>query len=396
MQRLDAPWLNAHHCKRAVEALGKDHVRFVGGAVRNTLMGLPVSDIDAATDHLPEEAMRLLRDNGFNVIPTGIDHGTLTAVLEGDVLEVTTLRHDIETDGRRAKVAFTNEWEGDAARRDFTVNAIYLSDDGTLYDPFDGQADIKAGHIHFIGSAENRIREDALRILRLFRFQAHYGRVPLDISAINAVEKTVGLIDSLSVERIASELHKLIRALTPVPVLKLMDHLGLLEHCMPECSFNLDKIKALVEEDRHYQDETKALRRLLALTGDHTSSLLKYWNCSKRDQKHAKWCEEIFSEIAGKQLDLIDWQKLIFRYNHEAVIDSYLISRVGDINPDIIEQLKDWDIPIFPISGSDMMDRGFEPGPELGSMMKAMEDYWIEEGFHPSPDQLFAKLNQLS
>ncbi len=394
LDKLRASWLKSPHAMMAAEALGADHMRFVGGAVRDSLMNLPISDIDVATDHLPDKAMELLKAKGFRVIPTGIEHGTVTAILESGTLEVTTLRRDIETDGRRAVVAFTDEWQADAARRDFTINAIYASIDGTLYDPYDGIADIEQGCVRFIGKAEDRIREDALRILRLFRFHAHYGRVALEDAALLAVENTLSLIGGLSVERIASELNKLIIARNPIPVLKMMQGLGVLECCMRGYALDLDATERLIANETAYHFQPKALRRLLALVGQSTTELMVSWNCSKKAQNHATMCEEILANLGSSPTPMMEWEKLIYKNNHEAVIDCYLILNIGEIEPNIIEALKDWDIPIFPIRGSDMLDLGYEAGPELGKIMKDLEEYWFDKDFEPSFEALIGLLRK--
>lgn len=394
MDKLNASWLKARHCILAAEALGAEHIRFVGGAVRDSIMGQPVADIDVATDHHPKKVMELLKAKGFSVIPTGIDHGTITAVLDGDVLEITTLRQDVETDGRHAKVAFTNEWQADAARRDFTINAIYSTIDGTLFDPFGGIADIADGRIRFIGKAEDRIREDALRILRLFRFQAHFGRVPLDDAALSAVKNTVSLIDGLSVERIAMELNKLIVAANPLAILRTMQELGVLERCTCGYPIDLPSVERLIPRDRGYQVQTKAIRRLLALTGQRTSELLVKWNCSKKAQKHAELCQEVLAGLGDDPLTMIEWEKLIYRYDHKVVIDCYLISSTGEIEPDVIAALKDMDVPIFPVRGADMIDLGYKPGPELGKIMKDLEKHWIDKDFEPSFEMLIGLLRK--
>ena len=394
MDKLNASWLKARHCVKAVEALGPDHIRFVGGAVRNSLMGLPVCDIDAATDHHPEKVMELLRAKDFNVIPTGIEHGTVTAILDGDILEITTLRQDVETDGRRATVAFTNEWQTDAARRDFTINAIYATIDGELFDPYGGVADIADGRIHFIGSAEDRITEDALRILRLFRFQAHYGRVPLEGGALLAVKKTASQIEGLSVERIAGEFNKLIVAENPVPILKSMQTVGVLERCLGGYPVDIRALDLLIKRGDNYQVKTKALRRLLALMGGHVSDLLRSWNSSNKVQKHARLCSELLAGLGSRSLSLIEWEKLIYRYNHEVVIDCYLISGFGEVDQATLEILQEWDVPIFPVRGDDMIDLGYEPGPELGKIMKDLEKQWIDKDFEPSFDVLIGLLSK--
>ena len=395
MDKLKASWLKSRHCLMAAEALGAEHIRFVGGAVRNSLMDLPVSDIDAATDYHPEEAMKLLKAKGFKVIPTGIDHGTVTAVLDGDVIEVTTLRRDVETDGRRAVVAFTNEWQADAERRDFTINAIYAAIDGTLFDPCGGIADIKQGRIRFIGMAMDRIKEDALRILRLFRFQAHYGRVPLEQDALSAVENTVALIDGLSVERISDELNKLMLAVKPSEVLKIMQEAGVLKRCMNATPIEIQAMESLIERETRYKVPIKALRRLLALTDCHASGLLKSWNSSNKAQKHALQCEELIAGLGRGFPAVLEWKKLIYRYNHEVVVDCYLISNTGDHDQASFEVLQDWDVPVFPVAGADMLQLGHEPGPELGKLLKDLEKQWLEEDFEPSHEALLERLPKI-
>ncbi|MCG8506772.1 MAG: CCA tRNA nucleotidyltransferase, partial [Sphingomonadales bacterium] len=210
--RLEAPWLADAAVTRVVAALGANNCRFVGGAVRNTLLGEPVTDIDIATRLEPDAVIARLEAAEIKAVPTGLKHGTVTAVAEGHAIEVTTLRHDVETDGRHAKVAFTDDWQADAARRDFTFNALYAAPDGTLYDYFGGLDDLKAGHVRFIGDAEARITEDALRILRFFRFHAHYGAGGMDAAGLDACAALAGRLDILSVERVRDELLKLLAA----------------------------------------------------------------------------------------------------------------------------------------------------------------------------------------
>ncbi len=211
-----------------VSALGENTCRFVGGAVRDSLINKTVQDVDLATTLAPGEVIGRLEAAKIKVVPTGLKHGTVTAVFPGRHFEVTTLRHDVETFGRHAKVAFHDDWREDAARRDFTINALYLSPDGALYDYFGGEDDLTRGRVRFIGDAAKRIEEDALRILRLFRFHAWYGRGPLDRDALEAVGRKLDLLNILSGERVAAETFKLLRAPDPVPLLKAMNKVGVL------------------------------------------------------------------------------------------------------------------------------------------------------------------------
>ena len=229
-----ADWLHAPDLRKVMGALGQNHCRVVGGAVRDSILGRDVKDIDIATDHKPEEASRRLKSAGIKVVPTGIAHGTITAVIDGRPFEVTTLRHDVESFGRHARVAFHSDWEDDAARRDFTINALYVDGEGKLYDYFAGQEDIAEGRVRFIGRPAERIEEDALRILRFFRFHACYGKGSPDPDGLKACEENAKKIDILSVERIRDELLKLLAAPDPAPVLAGMRKAGILEYVLPD------------------------------------------------------------------------------------------------------------------------------------------------------------------
>ena len=218
-----------------IAALGKGHARFVGGAVRDTLLGLEVSDIDIATDHPPEAAMKRLRAAGITVVPTGIKHGTVTAVLPDGPIEVTTLRRDVETHGRHATVAFTDDWQEDASRRDFTINALYADPaSGAVYDPFDGLDDLAARRVRFIGDPIARIAEDHLRILRYFRFHARFGGVEMDAAALEACAERANDLMALSRERIADEMTKLLPTQRAPEVLAVMVERGILRAVLPE------------------------------------------------------------------------------------------------------------------------------------------------------------------
>ncbi|MGH6946921.1 MAG: CCA tRNA nucleotidyltransferase, partial [Kiloniellales bacterium] len=229
-------WLTALETCALVAALtaGGDAVRFVGGCVRDAVAGRPVKDIDLATPSPPEQVTALLERAGIKAVPTGIEHGTVTAVVDHLPFEITTLRRDLETDGRRAKVAFTDDWAADAARRDFTMNALSCAPDGTLYDPFDGLADLRAGRVRFVGDPRARIEEDYLRLLRFFRFQAHYGHEPPAPALLAvAMEMAPGLAN-LSGERLRQETLKLLEAPQPLPALEAMIACGVAAHYLPE------------------------------------------------------------------------------------------------------------------------------------------------------------------
>ena len=226
----DAEWLKRPETGRVFAALAAPGVetRAVGGAVRDTLLGLKVTEIDLATTALPEQVMTLARNAGLKAVPTGIEHGTVTLIADGVPFEVTTLRRDVETFGRHATIAFTEDWEEDARRRDFTLNALYAGSDGTVFDPLSGYADLIAGRVRFIGDAEARINEDYLRILRFFRFNAYYGKGPLDPDGLQAAVKLRAGMEQLSVERVAAELRRLLVAPQAMRAVEALFDYGLL------------------------------------------------------------------------------------------------------------------------------------------------------------------------
>jgi poly(A) polymerase len=251
-EKLDPPphWITASATRAVMAALaaagGPDCARFVGGCVRNALLRKPVADIDIATALTPDAVIKALTDARLKAIPTGVEHGTVTAVSEGRPYEITTLRRDVETDGRRAVVAFTTDWNEDAQRRDFRLNSLYAAADGALFDPTgEGLADLKAGRIVFVGDAATRIREDALRILRFFRFQAWYGKGDPDPVGLAACAELRGLIANLSAERVSAELLKLLAAEDPREAVRLMAQTGVLSAALPE-AVGLERFEALV------------------------------------------------------------------------------------------------------------------------------------------------------
>ena len=268
----ERPWMTAAETAAVFDALetagGADCARFVGGCVRNTLIGKPVSDLDIATRLTPEAVTQALKSAGLKAVPTGVEHGTVTAVSGGKPFEITTLRRDVETDGRRAVVAFTDDWAQDARRRDFTLNSLYARRDGTLFDPTGhGVADARAGRIVFVGEPEQRVREDYLRILRFFRFYAWYGAAPADAGALAACEALRGEIATLSAERVSRELLKLLAADDPRDAVALMARTGVLGEVLP-APIDLARFEGLVaiEEDQLF--ETDPLLRLAALLPD--------------------------------------------------------------------------------------------------------------------------------
>ena len=264
-------WLTELETRAVMQALGE--ARFVGGAVRNALLGVAVTDIDIAVPVPPEETVKLLEAAGIKAIPTGIDHGTVTAILNGKVFEVTSLRRDIATDGRHAVVAYTRDWSEDAARRDFTINALYAAADGEVFDYNHGIPDLIAGKVRFVGDAKARIAEDYLRILRLFRFHAWYGKGEMDDEALRAAASGKAGLKQLSGERIAKEILRLLECPNPAPVLRVMAASGILSEIVP-LPLQWPRLEQMIHCDADNFFPPDAILRLAALLPDDSAAAL--------------------------------------------------------------------------------------------------------------------------
>jgi len=387
MDRLEnQPWMNASDTRAVIEALsaGGSEVRFVGGCLRDALIGRDVTDIDIATPDPPARVIELLEAAGLKAVPTGIDHGTVTAVAQHRPFEITTLRHDVETYGRRAKVAFTDDWVADAARRDFTFNALSCTPDGRLYDPFGGRADLAAGRVRFVGRAEDRIREDVLRLLRFFRFHAHYGKPPPDEEALAAAHDLAPLLPTLSGERIAKEMLKLLAAPDPASVLQLMRQQAVLIHVLPEAT-HLERLGRLVKIESAEGLTADPPRRLAALLDGAgavgaVAGRLRLANAI-RDRMDAA----LQSPKPRPSLAPGDLKALRYRLTAEAYRDRALIAAAdGDSSVDgwrAVFALADWQPPHFPVRARDAMERGAKAGPALGQLMKDLESWWVAGDF---------------
>lgn len=385
--KIEAPWLQSNRVKKVVAALGSDNVRFVGGAVRDTLVGIDVIDIDAATTHKPNENIRLLEDSGIKAIPTGLDHGTVTAVVDGEPVEITTLRVDIETDGRHADVAFTTDWLEDAKRRDFTFNAMYLDADGTLYDPFDGESDLKKGKVAFIGDAKERIKEDGLRILRLFRFQALFGKQPISENALDACQQLAPMLADLSVERIRTELSKLLKANDPVPSLEAMVEVGLFE-ALDVKIVDLKAFVTLIESEKSLGSEIDPLLRLFVLLHkDRSAEDIATW--LKLSNKNKQFLCAVEACISGG-VPSDDKERRVYLYKHGCEVSQALAVVNGQ--QALFDMSDDFEIPSLPVQGRDLMAAGLLPGPEIGATLKRLEDLWVDSDFTLNKNELLAQL----
>lgn len=374
----DAEWRVRPGLRRIVAALSGDGgaVKIVGGAVRDTLLGLPVTDIDLATPLLPQEVTRRLEAADIKVIPTGIAHGTVTAVASGDHHEITTLRHDVETDGRRAMVAFADDWRDDAARRDFTINALYAdAETGGIDDWFGGLDDLTNGCVRFIGDAATRIAEDHLRILRFYRFAARFGRGDLDAASHAAVVTARQSLKSLSRERIADELTKILALPDPRAIVAQMAVDGIFAVMLPELdrdfAMTLDR---LISNEQASGVPVAAHRRLAALlpadpaTAEQVASRLRL---STRQRKY-------LAAAAGHRGDIArPVRQLAHAIGIDAARDVHLIAGAAGAADD----LTDWEVPVLPIKGGDIVARGIAVGPEVARILKDVEAAWVAEDF---------------
>ncbi|WP_083656655.1 CCA tRNA nucleotidyltransferase [Mongoliimonas terrestris] len=381
-----APFLGASGFRAVVAALAVEgtRVRAVGGAVRNTLLGAPVADVDLATDALPETVMARAAAAGLKAIPTGIAHGTVTVVAKGQAYEVTTLRADVETDGRRAVVAFTDDFAADAARRDFTMNAIYADPDGTLFDPVGGVADALARRVRFIGDPEARIREDYLRILRFFRFHAVYGSGAPDPAGLAACAALKDGLDRLSRERIGQETRKLLVAPGAPKTVRLMDGTGILAAVLggPADPDALARLHALAEAAGVPVDPALAVAAVAGAEEADAPALAERLRLSNTERDRiaavAAWAARIGPESAVQAV-----KEAVYRAGSATATGALLLAaaRAGADVPATIAVARDWTAPAFPVTGADLIREGIAPGPDLGRALKAREAAWIEDGF---------------
>lgn len=355
-------------------ALGGDkQTRFVGGAVRNAILGEEIGDIDLATMLPPLEAMRRLRTAGIKVIPTGIDHGTITAVLNDKVFEITTLRKDVATDGRWAVVAFTDDWAQDAQRRDFTMNALFADLSGRIYDPLGhGIDDLEKRKVIFVGDPFERIEEDYLRALRFFRFHARYGKGKPDAKALAACADAAGQLKSLSKERVTQEFVKLVSAPKCSGVLSLMKENNILGDLIQK-KYDPDDLTALIKRQKEFQDWAFCARLSLISTLDALQSWLILPKRLLEKVAVIPEAVKTLKRISGKSITLS-----LYLYGHEATVQALYIR---DADPEDVKKALSLEIPVFPLSGKDLMAQGMKAGPALGDKLEELERAWIESGF---------------
>lgn len=387
-----AQWLRAGPLAHLLAVLDRDgeEARAVGGVVRNTLLGEPTGDIDVATTALPQEVTRRARAAGFRAVPTGIEHGTVTVIADGVPFEVTTLREDVETFGRKAKVAFGRDWKKDAQRRDFTINALSVSRDGTIHDYCGGLADLQARRVRFIGEAATRIAEDYLRILRFFRFHAAYGEGPHDPDGLHACIAARGGLDTLSRERVRMELLKLMIARHPTPTLVTMAEAGLLVSVLGGvpllASFeNMVKVEAACALPRDAVRRLGALSLFVVEDADRLAQRLRLSNA-----EHARLAAmaDRWWRVAPQAGERAARERLYGlggeRYRDRTLLAWSRAWPQGASDPQwhaLAELPQRWTPPAFPLKAADLIARGLEKGPALGTALAAAEQAWIEADF---------------
>ena len=406
------PWIADPRTQTLLLALRAAGItaRFVGGCVRDALLGPSAAresaDIDLATPSRPEEVVAALEKAGIKVVPSGIAHGTVTAVVSSPGpprhYEITTLRRDVETDGRRARVAFDADWAEDAARRDFTINAIYLDPDGTLYDPVGGLADLDARHVRFVGEAATRIAEDVLRVLRYYRFWARFGSGEGDPAARAACRAAVPLLPRLSAERVARELTGLLGAQNPVPSLRLMAEDGVLGAILPEAlvagAGGLDRLDRLIA----MEPEPDRLRRLAALAAFDAEGAARL---AGRLRLSGAWRDRLIGLAPPWPLDPSGderaQQHTLYRLGAERYRDlAMLIAAAGGMDGARLGELSalaaGWTPPEFPLAGRDVTALGIPPGPRIGQLLGDVRTWWEAGDFTADRAACLARLKKIA
>ena len=384
----DADWRHAEGLKQIVAALREDHggPRIVGGAVRDTLLGLDVSDVDLATPLLPQAVIDRLEAARIKAIPTGLDHGTVTAVADGKNYEITTLRRDVATDGRRAVVAFSTDWREDAARRDFTINTLYADPEtGEIFDYFAGLSDLEAGVIRFIGDADQRIAEDYLRILRYFRFLARYGHGPVNAEAIAACAKGAHGLNALSRERLAQELTKILALPSPIRSISLMVDNGIFVPFLPELvGDTVQKLTALTEREKGLSQAISLAARLLTLLPKDPASVDRV---AARLKLSNKLREALAARVAVTPPSPDNIRALAYRNGVDCARDAAVLYASDHEIGECLAMLDGWQTPKFDLKGGDLIGMGLSAGPVVARTLREIEALWISEGF-PSADRL--------
>ncbi|CAA7619472.1 Poly(A) polymerase I [Magnetospirillum sp. LM-5] len=408
-------WLDAPETQAVLDALTADgsEVRFVGGCVRDAVLKRPIKDIDIATHDPPQVVMALLDDAGIHCIPTGIDHGTVTAVIGKAHYEITTLREDVETFGRHARVAFTDDWTADAARRDFTMNAMFADRQGRVYDPFDGLSDLGAGRVVFVGNPQRRLEEDVLRLLRFFRFHAHYGRPPMNESALAACRRMAPRLVELSGERVAGEFVRLMQAPDPAAVLLVMHGLGILAHVLPEAAaFGRLRVVCWLETRAMVRPGLGIdwLRRLAAVLDTDAAGARAV---GERLKMSAVQTARLVSIAAPKvrldpAMDGPAIRRALRSVGADTFRDLLLVAWAearavdGRANSTesarwiaLLDECDGWRPVELPVRGADCLELGVPKGPRIGQVLALVDQWWEDRDYRPGRDACLARLREL-
>ncbi len=401
----DAPWLRSNEARAVFCALAAagHNARAVGGSVRNTLLGLPVKDIDIATPARPEQVISAAQSAGLKTIATGLKHGTVTIIAGHTPFEVTTLRRDVETDGRRATVAFTSDWAEDAQRRDFTINALYCDADGRVHDPLGGYPDLAARRVRFIGRAEDRIREDYLRILRFFRFTSEYASGAPDAVGLSACAELKAGIGQLSSERLRAEMLRILITPRAVESVEWMQAAGVLPVVLGLYA-NPENFGAIVKAEAAAAVEPDAILRLGSMTlqkpGDAKAlrNKLRLPNDEYERLSRMAMADPAFDPQSPER----DAKAFLYRHGPQAFRDGVMLSWARGVSRATTERWQDrlnlaqrWQPPQLPVNGAGVMALGIESGPAVGRVLSAFEDWWITADFSDDAFVLDAKLSEL-
>jgi poly(A) polymerase len=398
------PWMSEPATTAVMAALeaagGKGCARFVGGCVRNAVMRIPIDDVDIATTLTPDEVTEALERAGLRAVATGVEHGTVTAISQSRPYEITTLRRDVSTDGRRAVVAFTSDWFEDAQRRDFRFNSLYADSDGTVFDPTgEGVADAREGRAVFVGDAATRIREDYLRILRLFRFHAWYGKGEPDAAAVAASRKLKGQLNTLSAERIAKELLKTLAAPDPRDAFALMAGIGVLAEVLPEAG-DLTRLNRLVETELNQFWTADAELRLASLLPNAEAASTAARRLRLANAQHDRLVAALAPEPNVRPaMTPKEARQAVYKAGAAAFADRVKLAWAStDATAEANHWLallkigESWRPPTLPVGGGDAAAAGIPHGPQVGQALKAVEAWWVDQDF---PDDRAAALAQL-
>jgi poly(A) polymerase len=398
MTQLDTThWLSDPDLSRLLDTLQAiGEARFIGGVVRDTLLGIAHNDIDLATTAKPQDVLKACREAGFRMVETGMAHGTVSAILPRGPIEITTLRRDVATDGRHAEVAFTSDWQADAARRDFTINALSCGRDGTVHDYFEGVADLRARRVRFIGEPSARIREDYLRILRFFRFSARYA-VDLNPAALRAVRDNRQGMGQLSGERILSETLKLLETPRAAALWRAMAEAGIAAKIVG-VDDGCDRLERLVDIERETASPDAFRRLMVLMPPDAIDKIAKRLKFSGLQRKRAK----AIPLDADRRADLQAgrFARALYGSDARSCVDQAFIDTIdGAMTPEVLRDLLSftatWSAPVFPLGGENLMELGLKPGPIFGTLLKEVEQWWIGQDFQPTRQQCFAELKRI-